>query len=287
FIRTRKLACGWNVEHRIPVHARVVLRRRCGVRRGLCHQVDGLARDDVLLVGIDESVTSGPDLVFGCRQLRDNELAGITGDDHFGEFGRKTGSLCDDPDACLRPVRSGDLAADRVGPDGSGSLLLRVSRASASHHKRGNRDRAETGAPKALKIHASLPISVELQSFQLFRNNVRDALFPITSDECGWLSTCSANALEGRCFEGAGIVSRFDSAGLRRPQLFAIKDVLGIEGWEMGNSRFFDRPPGLTVAEIISLTGTETSDPKRLSHLIRDVAPAELAGPHDLTFIES
>src|SRR4029077_4613398 len=114
-----------------------------------------------------------------------------------------------------------------------------------------------------------------------------DALFPITSDECGWLSTCSANALEGRCFEGAGIVSRFDSAGLRRPQLFAIKDVVAIEGWEMGNSRFFDRPPGLTVAEIISLTGTETSDPKRLSHLIRDVAPAELAGPHDLTFIES
>jgi len=93
--------------------------------------------------------------------------------------------------------------------------------------------------------------------------------------------------MEGRCFEGAGIVSRFDSAGLRRPQLFAIKDVVAIEGWEMGNSRFFDRPPGLTVAEIISLTGTETSDPKRLSHLIRDVAPAELAGPHDLTFIES
>ena len=55
----------------------------------------------------------------------------------------------------------------------------------------------------------------------------------------------------------------------------------------MGNGRFFHRSPGLTVAEIISLTGAECSDPKRLSHLIRDVAPAELAGPHDLTFIES
>jgi len=55
----------------------------------------------------------------------------------------------------------------------------------------------------------------------------------------------------------------------------------------MGNCHFFDRPPGLTVAEIVSLTGAEPSDSRRLSHLIRDVAPAELAGPHDLTFIES
>ena len=55
----------------------------------------------------------------------------------------------------------------------------------------------------------------------------------------------------------------------------------------MGNRRFFDRPPGLTVAEIVSLTGAESSDPNRLSHLIRDVAPMDLAGPHDLTFIES
>src|SRR6516162_10033287 len=74
---------------------------------------------------------------------------------------------------------------------------------------------------------------------------------------------------------------------LHRPQLFAIKDVFRTWDGEMGNRRFFDRPPGLTVAEIMSLTGAVSSDPKRLSHLIRDVAPAELAGPHDLTFIES
>ena len=47
----------------------------------------------------------------------------------------------------------------------------------------------------------------------------------------------------------------------------------------MGNRRFFDRPPGLTVAEIVSLTGAESSDPNRLSHLIRDVAPMDLAVP--------
>jgi len=55
----------------------------------------------------------------------------------------------------------------------------------------------------------------------------------------------------------------------------------------MGKRRFFDRPSGLTVAEIISLTGAEAGDGARLSHLITDVAPIDLAGPTDLTFIES
>ena len=55
----------------------------------------------------------------------------------------------------------------------------------------------------------------------------------------------------------------------------------------MTNRSFFDRPSGLTIAEIISLTGAEASDATRLSHLIRDVAPIDHAGPTDLTFIES
>ena len=55
----------------------------------------------------------------------------------------------------------------------------------------------------------------------------------------------------------------------------------------MAKRRFFDRPSGLTVAEIVSLTGAEARDPTQLSHLIRDVAPIHHAGPTDLTFIES
>ena len=55
----------------------------------------------------------------------------------------------------------------------------------------------------------------------------------------------------------------------------------------MSKRSFFDRPSGLTIAEIISLTGAETRDATRLSHLIRDVAPIDHAGPSDLTFIES
>src|SRR6204780_3035301 len=55
----------------------------------------------------------------------------------------------------------------------------------------------------------------------------------------------------------------------------------------MTKRSFFDRPSGLTIAEIVALTGAETSDTTRLSHLIRDVAAIDHAGPTDLTFIES
>ncbi|EHR01920.1 UDP-3-O-(3-hydroxymyristoyl)glucosamine N-acyltransferase [Bradyrhizobium sp. WSM471] len=55
----------------------------------------------------------------------------------------------------------------------------------------------------------------------------------------------------------------------------------------MRDGKFFDSPAGLTVARIISLTGAECHDATRLSHLITNVAPLELAGPNDLAFIES
>jgi UDP-3-O-[3-hydroxymyristoyl] glucosamine N-acyltransferase len=41
------------------------------------------------------------------------------------------------------------------------------------------------------------------------------------------------------------------------------------------------------MAEIVSLTGAESPDAARLAHVITDVAPIDLAGPTDLTFIES
>jgi hypothetical protein len=44
-----------------------------------------------------------------------------------------------------------------------------------------------------------------------------------------------------------------------------------IKDGDMGKRRFFDRSSGLTVADIISLTGAECSDEQRLSHLITDI----------------
>jgi UDP-3-O-[3-hydroxymyristoyl] glucosamine N-acyltransferase len=55
----------------------------------------------------------------------------------------------------------------------------------------------------------------------------------------------------------------------------------------MRKRSFFDHPPGLTIAEIVSLTGAESRDATRLADRITDVAPPDLAGPTDLTFIES
>ncbi len=50
---------------------------------------------------------------------------------------------------------------------------------------------------------------------------------------------------------------------------------------------FFDRSSGLTVARILALTGATCADAGRLSWPIADVAPLDLAGPNDLSFIEA
>jgi UDP-3-O-[3-hydroxymyristoyl] glucosamine N-acyltransferase len=54
----------------------------------------------------------------------------------------------------------------------------------------------------------------------------------------------------------------------------------------MGNRRFFDRPQGLTVTEIVALTGAEAGQGAPMSLLIKGVAPVDLAGPSDLAFID-
>lgn len=54
----------------------------------------------------------------------------------------------------------------------------------------------------------------------------------------------------------------------------------------MGNRRFFDRPQGLTVAEIVALTGAEVSQATPASLVINGVAPVDLAGPSDLAFVD-
>jgi UDP-3-O-[3-hydroxymyristoyl] glucosamine N-acyltransferase len=55
----------------------------------------------------------------------------------------------------------------------------------------------------------------------------------------------------------------------------------------MENRRFFDRPQGLTVTEIVALTGAEADHGAPMSLLIKGVAPVDLAGPSDLAFVDS
>ena len=54
----------------------------------------------------------------------------------------------------------------------------------------------------------------------------------------------------------------------------------------MGNRHFFNRAPGLSIAEIVALTGAESARAAPESLLITGVAPPDLAGPSDLTFVD-
>jgi UDP-3-O-[3-hydroxymyristoyl] glucosamine N-acyltransferase len=55
----------------------------------------------------------------------------------------------------------------------------------------------------------------------------------------------------------------------------------------MTERTFFERPPGLTVGEIASLTGAKPRDDGHLTYRISSVAPLDLAKPGDLTFIDN
>jgi len=53
------------------------------------------------------------------------------------------------------------------------------------------------------------------------------------------------------------------------------------------SSQFFNAGPSLTLGEIAALTGAEPRDGTDLDHRIKNVAPIDLAGPDDLTFLEN
>ena len=116
-VRSRKLVLAGNLQHRIPIHSRIILRRRGRARRGLRGQLNGLSRHRVLLVGIDEPIAACPDLVFRRGQFGNDEAAEIIGDHHLGVFGRKIGRLRDHPDAGFGAIGSLDLAPDGIGAD--------------------------------------------------------------------------------------------------------------------------------------------------------------------------
>ena len=55
----------------------------------------------------------------------------------------------------------------------------------------------------------------------------------------------------------------------------------------MAEPQFFDRPKSMTVGEIASLTGAEPLEGVDLTRTITNIAPITLAGPSDLTFVET
>lgn len=55
----------------------------------------------------------------------------------------------------------------------------------------------------------------------------------------------------------------------------------------MGEPVFFQAGPGLTVSEIIALTGAVARNGSDLNRKLSNVGPIDRAGPHDLTFLDS
>jgi UDP-3-O-[3-hydroxymyristoyl] glucosamine N-acyltransferase len=55
----------------------------------------------------------------------------------------------------------------------------------------------------------------------------------------------------------------------------------------MGESRFFEPPSGITIAGIVALTGAQPRADADLSRHIANVAPLDLAGSADLSYVES
>ena len=54
----------------------------------------------------------------------------------------------------------------------------------------------------------------------------------------------------------------------------------------MAELLFFERPAGLTLAEIVSLTGATARAGAPLDRRITNVAPLDQAGPSDLAFLD-
>jgi UDP-3-O-[3-hydroxymyristoyl] glucosamine N-acyltransferase len=55
----------------------------------------------------------------------------------------------------------------------------------------------------------------------------------------------------------------------------------------MSESRFFEPPTGLTIGEIVALTGAQPRAGTDLSRRLTNIAPLDMAGSGDLTYVES
>ena len=111
-----------DLEHRVPVDRRIVLRRRRLVRRRHRLEIELLARLAVDLRRVDEAVAAHPHLVFGLGKVGHDVAALVVGHHHLGVAGRQIGGLRDHPHAGFRSARAGNRAADVVIVDGDGGL---------------------------------------------------------------------------------------------------------------------------------------------------------------------
>ena len=115
-----------NVEHRVPVDRRIVVRGGSGVRRRLGRDVDELARLRRGLRAVDKPISPRPHAVLRFGQIRHNIAPTIVGDDALDVSHLEVAGLCDHPNARLGAVGPGHDATNVIVVDGNGLRLLRV-----------------------------------------------------------------------------------------------------------------------------------------------------------------
>ncbi len=112
FAGAGKLALLGNLQHRIPVHAGVILRGLflTGCRHRF--QVQFFSGPGGGFWGIHKPIASHPHAVFRFRQLGNQEAPLVVGHHDLGESGRQVRGLRDHPDARFRPPRAVDNSAE-------------------------------------------------------------------------------------------------------------------------------------------------------------------------------
>ena len=109
-----ELISGRDLQHRVPVDRRIILRGRRIVRRRHRGQVELFARIGFDHGRIDQAVAAHPHFVMCLRKIGHDVAALVVGDDHLGVAGCQIVCLRDHPNAGFRSVRTGDHAANVV-----------------------------------------------------------------------------------------------------------------------------------------------------------------------------
>src|SRR5262249_48415257 len=151
-----ELARRGNLQHRVPVDRRVILRRDRLRWRGDRAQTELLAGLAVDLGRIDQAIAAHPQLIFGLGKVGHHEAALIVGDDHLGVARGEIRRFRDHPDAGLQSVRTGDLAADIIVIDGDGGYLLGAELERRAGQHQANDSRRRTEIKLAFARHALL-----------------------------------------------------------------------------------------------------------------------------------
>ena len=152
FVRAR------HVEHREPVHRRIIFGRSGFVRRRHRGQVDDLARCRGDLRRVDQAIAAHPHGVVGLRQGGHHVAPLIVGDHDLDHAGREIVGLRDHPYAGFRTVRTAHDAAE-IGvadADGGGLLGPNLGRHSGQHREQRSGRHAQIQA--SFTVHVVPPV---------------------------------------------------------------------------------------------------------------------------------